>query len=87
MKPAIEAKLKALMELKSKPNMITSAHYRKSRSLAQRTFRQALILYYVGIIEDIEAAAKNWQPEKYVCRHKNSYMLHNKEISASQIER
>ena len=32
--------------------------YRESQSLAQRTDRQALNLYYVGLSEDIETAAK-----------------------------
>ena len=58
MKPAIEAKLKALLEFKSRPNVTTSARYRESRSLAQRTARRALYLYNVGLNEDIETAAK-----------------------------
>ena len=38
--------------------MTISARYRESRSLAQITARQALHLYYVGLSEDIETAAK-----------------------------
>ena len=58
MKLSIEAKLKTLLEFKSRPNVTTSAHYRESRSLAQRSARQALDLYYVGLSEDIKTAAK-----------------------------
>ena len=57
-KPAIEAKRKVLLEFKSRPNEITSARYSESRSLAQRTAGRALHLYYVGLSEDIETAAK-----------------------------
>ena len=47
MKPTIEAKRKALLEFKSRPNVTTSARYREFQSLAQRTARQAHNLYYV----------------------------------------
>ena len=40
--------------------MTTGARYSESRSLAQRTARRALHLYYVGLSEDIETAAKAW---------------------------
>ena len=56
MKPAIEAKRKALLEFKSMPNVKTSARYSESRSLAQRPARQTLNQYYVGLSEDIETA-------------------------------
>ena len=87
MKPAIEAKRKALLEFKSRPNVKTRARYRESRSLPQRTARQAHNLYYVGLSEDIETAAKTGNLKSTYGGIKNSYRPHYKENSASQIER